>query len=34
MNPYDLNRRQFVKVVLVSIGAFITAAIGLPALAT
>ena len=30
---YDLNRRQFVKVVLVSIGTIITAVIGLPAVA-
>ena len=32
-DPYDLNRRQFVKVVLVSIGTIITAVIGLPAVA-
>ena len=30
---YDLNRRQFVKVVLVSVGTFMTAVIGLPAIA-
>lgn len=29
----DLNRRQFVKVVLVSVGTLMTAAIGLPAVA-
>ena len=29
----DLNRRQFVKVVLVSVATFMTAAIGLPAIA-
>ncbi len=29
----DLNRRQFAKIVLVSVGTFITAVIGLPAVA-
>jgi menaquinol-cytochrome c reductase iron-sulfur subunit len=32
-DSYDLNRRQFVKVVLVSVGTLITAAVGLPAVA-
>ena len=29
----DLNRRQFAKIVLVAVGTFITAVIGLPAVA-